>query len=151
MSRENVEIVRRYFDSLVRELDRYWENPRSFAAAAAAGELDSDEREVFDRLHPDVRWTNVMGEIYEGKLACAGGVDHLLQASQEYAVRVDEVSDLGGDHVLVVVRSEMTGQSSGAPAAVSLFTVVTLREGLVFRTEEYLSREEALEAVGSAD
>ena len=61
------------------------------------------------------------------------------------------VSDLGGDHVLVVVRSEMTGQSSGAPAAVSLFTVVTLRGGLVFRTEEYLSREEALEAVGSAD
>ena len=151
MSRENVEIVRRYFDSLVRELDRYWENPRSFAAAAAAGELDPDEREVFDRLHPDVRWTNVMGEIYEGKLACAGGVDHLLQASQEYAVRVDEVSDLGGDHVLVVVHSEMTGQSSGAPAAVSLFTVVTLRGGLVFRTEEYLSREEALEAVGSAD
>jgi ketosteroid isomerase-like protein len=85
VSQENVEIVRRHFGALVRELDRYWENPRSFAAAAAAGELDPDERKVFDRLHPDVRWTNVMGEIYEGKLACAGGVDHLLPASQAYA------------------------------------------------------------------
>ena len=91
---------------------------------------------------------NVMGEIYEGKLACAGGVDHLLQASREYTVRVEEVTDLGGDHVLVLVRSEMKGQSSGAPAAVSLFAVVTLREGLVFRTEEHLSRAEALKAVG---
>jgi hypothetical protein len=66
-------------------------------------------------------------------------------------VRVEEVTDLGGDHVLVVVRSEMRGQSSGASAAVSLFTVVTLREGLVFRSEEYLGREEALKAVGLAE
>jgi ketosteroid isomerase-like protein len=148
MSQENVEIVRRHFAALVREVDRYRENPRSFAVAAAEGELDSDEREVFDRLHPDIRWINVLGEVREGKLACATGVDELLQASQAYAVRLDEVIDLGDDHLLVVVRSEMRGQRSGAPAAVSLFTVVTLREGLVFRSEEFLSRAEALGAVG---
>jgi ketosteroid isomerase-like protein len=151
MSQENVEIVTGHFGALVREVDRYWGDPRSFAAAAATGQRDPDAREVLDGLHPDVRWTNVLGEIYEGKLACARGVDQLLQASQEYVVRVDEVTDLGGDRVLVVVRSEMRGKSSGAPAAVSLFAVVTLRDGLVFRSDEYLSREAALEAVGLAE
>ena len=148
MSRENVEIVRRQFGALVREVDRYWERPRSFAAAAAAGDLDPDGREVYDGLHPDVRWTNVMGEIHEGKLACTAGVDRLLQAAQEYVVRVDDVTDLGDDRVLVVIRSEMKGKSSGAPATVSLFTVVTLRDGLIFRSDEYLSRKAALKAVG---
>ena len=148
MSQENVEIVTRHFGALIRELDRYWENPRSFAAAAANGELDPDQHEVYDRLHPEVRWTQLGGEIYEGRIAVARGVDDLFQASREYAVRVDEVTDLGGDQVLVVVRSEMRGKSSGAPATVLLFTVVVLREGLLLRFDEYLSREPALKAVG---
>jgi hypothetical protein len=66
----------------VRVLTTYWSNPRSFSAATESGELDPDEREVLDCLHPDVRWRNVIGEIREGKLGCARGLDELLRASQ---------------------------------------------------------------------
>jgi hypothetical protein len=75
--------------------------------------VDPESRAIFNRLHPDIHWTNVIGEIREGKLACARGVDDLLQASQEYSL-VDEVTDLGDDRVLLVLRSSMRGQSSGA-------------------------------------
>lgn len=63
MSHENVELVARHFGAIIRELDTYWDEPRSFAAALQAGHLDRDGREVIHRLHPDVRWTNVVGEI----------------------------------------------------------------------------------------
>jgi ketosteroid isomerase-like protein len=148
MSQENVEIATRHFGTIVRVLTTYWKNPRSVSAAAESGQLDPDRRDVFDRLHPDVRWTNVIGEVYEGKLGCATGVDELLRASQDYAVRLDEVTDLDHDHVLVVVRSEGKGQSSGAAGAVTLFTLVTMRNGLIAQVDEYLSRAEALKAVG---
>jgi len=150
MSRENVEIARRHFSQIVGEVARFWEEPRSFADAAAAGDLAGDAAEVFARLHPDVRWTNLAGEIYVGPLACAKGVDALLQAAQAYEMRLDEVTDLGGERVLVVIDSKMKGQSSGAAGDVSLFAVVTLRAGLMFRAEEYLTRDEALTAAASA-
>jgi SnoaL-like domain len=143
-----VEIVTRHFRTIVRVLTIYWSNPRSFSAATESGELDPEEREVLDCLHPDARWRNVIGEIREGKLGCARGLDELLRASRDYAVRLEEVGDLADDQVLVVLRSSMTGQSSGLPGEISLFTLVALREGLIAEIAEYLSREEALNAAG---
>ena len=119
MSQENVDIVRLHFAALIRELDRYWESPRSFASDVESGELGPDGRAILDRLHPDVRWTNLIGEIHQGKLACARGIDSLLQAAQEYRVRLEEVTDLGNDRVLVVVESRMKGETSGATGAVA--------------------------------
>jgi ketosteroid isomerase-like protein len=148
VSLQNVEIVTRHFGMLAKVLTTYWQSPRSFSAAAESGRLDPDEREVFERLHPDMRWMNLIGEVYEGKLACAKGVDDLLRASQDYLIRVDEVTDLGDDQVLVVIRGAGRGQSSGAPTTVTLFAVVALRDGLISRLDEYLSRAEALEAAG---
>jgi ketosteroid isomerase-like protein len=148
MAQGDVEIATRHFGTIVRVLTTYWKHPRSFSAAVASGQLDRDEREVFDRLHPDVRWTNVIGEVYEGKVGCATGVDELLRASQDYVVRLEEVTDLGHDHVLVVLRSKGKGQSSGAAGAVTLFTLVTMRDGLIAQVDEYLSPAEALKAVG---
>ena len=148
MSQENLEIVARHFAAIVRVLNSYWKRPRSFAGAVEADELNADERTVLDGLHRDTHWTNVLGIVYEGKMECARGVDELLEAGRTYSVQVDEVAGLDRDRVLVVVRSAMQGESSGAPGAVSLFTVVTVRDGLIARSEEYLSREEALQAVG---
>jgi ketosteroid isomerase-like protein len=148
VSQENVEIATRHFGTILRVLATYWENPRSFAAAVESGQLDADERDVFDRLHPDVRWRNVIGEVYEGKRGCATGVDELLRASQDYVVRLDEVIDLGDDLVLVVLHSAGKGRSSGAAGRVTLFTLVRMRNGLIAQFDEYLSRAEALQAVG---
>jgi hypothetical protein len=142
-----VESAARHFGTIVKVLATYRKEPRSFSAAAESGQLDPDERDAFDRLHPDVRWTNVIGEVYEGKLGCATGVDELLRASQDYTVRLDEIADLGDDNVLIVLRSTGKGQSSGAPGAVTLFTLVRMRNGLIAQVDEYLSRAEALKAV----
>jgi len=43
-------------------------------------------------------------------------------------VRLEDVTDLADDHVLVVLRSALTGPSSGLLGAVLLFTLVTLRD-----------------------
>jgi ketosteroid isomerase-like protein len=148
VSQEDVEIVREHFAALIRELDRYWEQPRSFVADVETGELGPDGQAIFERLHPDIRWTNVFGEIHEGKLGCARGIDSLLQAAQEYRVRLEEVTDLDDHRVLVVVESRIKGEISGATGAARLFTVQTLRDGLLVQGDEFLSRAEALQAVG---
>src|SRR6478736_6308556 len=96
MSQKNVDIATRHFEAIVSELAEYdWNSPRSVVAAMEAGELEPRQRELLDRLHPEMRWTTVWGTVYEGRPAVARGVDELLEASRTYSVRLDEVSDLG--------------------------------------------------------
>jgi hypothetical protein len=42
----------------------------------------------------------------------------------------------------------MKGKSSWVAASVSIFSVLTLREGLIAETDGHLTRSEALKAVG---
>ena len=55
MSQENVEIVEQHFAALIRELDRYSENPRSVAADVESGELGPDRRAILDIAALDER------------------------------------------------------------------------------------------------
>jgi ketosteroid isomerase-like protein len=151
MSQQNVEIVTRYFGAATRRVATYWENPRPIADALEANDLDADSREVLDQMHPDMRWKNALGIVFEGKAECARGVDELLEASQTYVVTVDEVIDLGKDHVLAVLGVGMKGKGSGAEATASIFSVLRLRDALIAQADEYLSRAEALKAVGLAE
>jgi len=73
MSQANVEIVR-YFDAIIRRVDTHRENPCSFVGALGADDLDTDARRGLDQLHPEVRWRNVLGLVFEGKLDCAAGL-----------------------------------------------------------------------------
>jgi ketosteroid isomerase-like protein len=151
MSQGDADVVRRYLDAMVRRLAGYWEEPRSIVEALEADQLDPDLREVFDRMHPDVRFTNPMGDVFNGRRAIAAGADALLEASRHYSIRVGEIADLGNDTVLAVIGAEMRGKSSGAPASMSIFAVHKLREGLIVEVGEYLSRADALKAVGPAE
>ncbi len=148
MSQENVEIVRRYFDAVKRALDAHWDNPRSAAAAMSADDLNPAQREVVGFTHVDVEWRNAFGLIFKGQLDFANGVDQLLEATNDFWIEVQEVTDLGGDRVLAVVQSAMKGKDSEIEVSQTVFSLMTLREGLIVRAEEYLHREEALEAVG---
>jgi hypothetical protein len=148
MSQDNVEIVTRYYELASKRVDAYWVNPRPVADAMQAGELDPEAHEMLGYMHADMRWTNALGIVFEGKLDCARGVDQLFEASQSYRIIVDEVSDLGGGRVLAAMRVSMKGKSSGAAASEALFSVLTLREQLIVRAEEYPSRAEALKAAG---
>jgi ketosteroid isomerase-like protein len=151
MSQENVEIVNRYFGAAMRRLATYWDAPRSIVAAMEANELDPESLGMLAQMHEGIRWTNAMRDVYQGKAACARGIDELLQASQAYSMTVEEVTDLGGDHVLAVLGVAMKGKTSGVEAGESLFSLVTLREGLIVEMDEYLNRSEALKAVGLAE
>jgi ketosteroid isomerase-like protein len=146
---DNVEIVRRYFDAVKRSLDAHWDNPRSVAAAMSTDDLTPAQREVLGFTHVDVEWRNAFGLIFKGQLDFAKGVDQLLEATNDFwIVEVQEVTDLGSDHVLAVVQSAMTGKDSEIEVSQTVFSLMTLREGLIVRAAEYLHREEALEAVG---
>src|SRR5690348_6031598 len=95
MSQANVEIVRRYFDAIIRMVDTHAENPCSFVGALEAEDRDADARRVLDQLHPEVRWRNLLGVVFEGKLDCARAVDELMGASRYYSVTLDTWSSLG--------------------------------------------------------
>jgi ketosteroid isomerase-like protein len=147
VSDENVEVARAYFTAITRNLDRHWHEPRSYAADFEKGEPDDASRQVFDLMHPDIRWKNALGDVFEGKLACARNADDLLEISQAYSATLGEVTDLGGDHVLVATHVRMMGRSSGAPGVVSIFSLLTVRDGLVVESVEYVNRADALDAV----
>jgi ketosteroid isomerase-like protein len=145
---ENVRVVVGYFDAVARNLKLYSDEPGSYARELENDESDPASREVLDRLHPDVRWRNVLGETCRGKLAFARGADELLQAAQRFEMVVDEITDLANDRVLVELRSEATGRSSGVAGTLPFFAVFALRDGLIIELDEYLNRSEALKAVG---
>ena len=155
MSAENVRVVVGYFDAVARANKLYWDEPRSYGdePRSYARELENDEsdpasREVLDRLHPDIRGRNVLGETYRGKLAFARGADELLRVAQRFEMVADEITDLGNDRLLVDLRCEFTGHSSGVAGTTPFFAVFALRDGLIIELDEYLNRSEALKAVG---
>jgi ketosteroid isomerase-like protein len=79
-------------------------------------------------------------------MAC--GFDQLVDAAQTYRVEVKEVTPLGSDQVLAVVEAAMKGTASGIDVRSTIFVAVTVRNGLITRMDEFIEREEALEAVG---
>jgi ketosteroid isomerase-like protein len=148
VSEENVRVVVGYFDAVARNLKLYRDEPRSYARQLENAEFDPASREILDRLHPDVRWRNLLGETRRGKLAFARGADEFLRSTQRYEMVVDEITDLANDRVLVELRGEGTGHRSGVAGTMPFFAVFALRDGLIIELDEYLNRSEALKAVG---
>jgi ketosteroid isomerase-like protein len=148
MSQENVEIVRRSFEALERSVEAHWKNPRSVVDAMNAGDLPSELGELFRHLDPDVEWnTAFAGMSFRGHLGCATGWDWLFEVADDYRVTLLEVTDLGSDQVLAAVDRALKGKGSEIQVSAPMFSVVTLRGGLIARMDEYSSRAEALEAV----
>ena len=141
-------VVVGYFDAVARGNKLYWDEPRSYTRELENYESDPASREVLDRLHPDIRWRNVLGETRRGKLAFARGADELLRVAQRFEMVADEITDLGNDRLLVDLRCEFTGHSSGVAGTTPFFAVLALRDGLIIEIDEYLNRSEALKAVG---
>jgi ketosteroid isomerase-like protein len=149
MSQENVEVVRRFFEAIAQAFDTYWRNPRSLEAAMRAGDLPPEVGEGIRYLDPDVEWHTVFaGVSFRGHLDCARGWDWLLEAAESYSVSLREVADLGGDQVLAVVDRAFKAKSSEIELNAPVFSVVTMREGLIIRMDEFSEHGEALEAVG---
>ena len=129
MSRENVEIVRRIFESVGGGEIRY---PAEF-------------------LDPDVEWVNppyaVEPGIRRGRPAFEQAAASISGAFDKFSFEVDEVTDAGDERVLVLTTFVVQGRErDGTTPAPGLHLHASQRQGHPLRMVH--SHAEALEAVG---
>ena len=136
MSQENVEIVRRVYDAAARR-----------DAATVLALYDPD-------IELDACQLGVAG-IAGGNEAVYRGHDGLRrffrgwhEAWTNVAYDFEELIDAGDEHVIAVVTRHARGRASGVEVERPFALVWTLRGGKVARVVWFLSRGEALEAVG---
>ena len=129
MPLENVEIVRRLFETLSR---------RDAGAVAAL-------------LHPDIEWhvTDIFVEtpVHRGREAVVTFLGEFADAWEGIRIELDDVRE---DGQAVIASGRLVGQASasGIDVDASRAWVVELRDGLVWRWRSFTSLPEALEAVG---
>ena len=125
MSQANVEIVRRFYESIRR----------------------GDNEAALARLAPDVVYT----VIQEGRVHGPDGVRAMWERWEsdwdEIGLIVEELID-AGDQVLATVHESGRGRGSGVEVDSRFFNVFTLREGEVIRKVEFAERSDALQAAG---
>ena len=152
MSQENVEIVRRYFEAVERVFAAYGQGSLSFADSLRAGEVPPEIADAMRDWHPNIEWKSALiGITARGYEGMARGADQLLDAAQDYRVNAPEVTDLSDSQVLAVLRLAMKGKASDIDVNATIFSIVTVEDGLIVRMDEYLERAEALEAVGLSE
>ena len=134
MSQENVELVRRGYESA---FDR--------------GEFDLP----LDEWHEECEFVPAMAgaveaKVYRGHAGLREYFDELFQSFSEVHVDSREFRDLG-DRVLVLYRLRVRGHDSGVVLDQPGAAIYELREGKIVRGQSYLSHAEALEAVGLSE
>ena len=133
MSRENVEIVRRYL------------------AAYDSGGLDV----VAEFWHPDIEWRAVEG--YIDDVGVIRGPDGMRQYYEQWEETFDairtEIEELieADDQLVAIVRSVGRMKDSDAEIDIRYAVVISVRDGKIARGREYSTRQEALEAVGLSE
>ena len=125
MSRENVELVRRFNDRLNQgDLDG------AFALCDPAVEFDWSRR-LLDPM------------ISQGRDAARAFLDETLDLFEQVQVESAELIDLGDD-VLDVTAGHFRGRSSGADVVARAAIIWTVRSGKIVRFRFYQSKEDAL-------
>jgi ketosteroid isomerase-like protein len=133
MSQENVKIVRR--------------------------QLEDWQRDDFDafvsKAHPDIEWHAVLQRLVEGPESVYRGREGIRRLWHTYRteldgfeVEADEIRDVGDDRVVLLGRIRWRGAASGLETKSPFAMVITIRDGKMFRSLDYLSQEEALKVVG---
>jgi ketosteroid isomerase-like protein len=157
------------FPALVRVLLSAWSRlpPRSRLRRAFLGRFlrqgyEAGNRRDFDLLllglDPEIEFhfdaSRVGGFIppdlpgvhrgHEGYLRVWKAAD---EAIDDFKVEPEEVIDFA-DRLFVAIRQTGHGTSSGIPVDQSIFQVFTLQRGLVIRLQDFIDRDEALQAAG---
>ena len=131
MSQANVEIVRRSADAWQRDDFEVW----------------------LSLIDPDVAWHIGIDRPFGSNVLHGHEGMHELWSfwRTEFDglwIAPDEIRDLGGERVLHLAHAGFRGRASGLAMESELAQVMTLRDGKIVRSEDYLSHEEALKAVG---
>ena len=126
MSKENVEVVKRWVDAFNRR------------------DLDA----LKDTVLPDFAMANTIdGNRFEGREGMAAYFVDVDSAWEELRLIYDEYRDLG-DRVLTLGRIEGRGRGSGAVVETPQGAVGEFRDGKLSSARSYLDHAEALKAVG---
>jgi ketosteroid isomerase-like protein len=134
MSQENVEVVRRMLQ------------------AFADGGLDA-MAEFWD---PDIDWRAAEGAVDDvgemhGPVALRRYVQDWIDTFDDFSVVVEQLRDVGDNRVLGVQRLTGRAKLSGTQTDLRYALVSTISDGKVVRAREYMSLDQALEAVGLSE
>ncbi len=119
MSRENVEIVRRF--------------------------LSAGVDEALPDADPGIVWNPIEELPSQGHDAVRASLAHWKAEWDDYRLMAEEFVDMG-DRVVVTVRLGGRGRGSGVEIAARFYDVYTLRDGKIVRMDQFTERSEALEA-----
>jgi hypothetical protein len=138
MSRENVEVVRRWLASeAMASADRGPEALRSAIAEFCDPDIDYYPAGKFSDVDP----CHGSGEFSEF-------IVRWLDAWSHVEWQVEELLEVGDDRVLGCTRLRAEGRGSGMKIAGDLYVSVWLRHGRMFRIEDHLTLSGALHALG---
>jgi ketosteroid isomerase-like protein len=134
MSQENVEIVRRTVEAILR----------------------GDWEQAAQLIDPVAEGHGTVGGLSEGEVL--RGVTQFRQSFEqedaeawdERRLQAEEFID-AGDRVVVLVREFRRGRGSGIELETDTAAVFEVRDGRVVRIQGYMDRAEALEAAGLSD
>jgi ketosteroid isomerase-like protein len=132
MSQENVEVVRRSIEAYERE------------------GLDGSLR-YYD---PEIEWTSTEAYIERATYRGHAGVRRYLGTPEEEFddLRIEPVVLIdAGKNVISSVRISGRGKASGAPVALTLISLGSVRDGLIYRVRNYPDMATALEAAGLSE
>jgi ketosteroid isomerase-like protein len=132
MSRENVEIVRRYVEAF-----------NQGGPEAVRDLCDPDVEYCEDPKFPEAR-------VYRGVDAVMRQFHEFGAAFEDYRFELEDLL-LAGEKVVVIVQEHAVGQASGAKIDRRTGWIGTLRAGKILRLEIFLEPEDALEAAGLRD
>jgi ketosteroid isomerase-like protein len=120
-------------------------NRRDFELALAAQDAEvviSYAADPAGRIPPDL-----VGE-FRGHDGFRRAWRAWLDSFKDLRLEPEEVTDLGGDRLLVAMRAVGRGTGSGVPAEQRGFTLYTFRAGKVVRHQFFVDRDQAEEAAG---
>jgi ketosteroid isomerase-like protein len=131
MSSENVEVVQAVFDA--------W--------------MAGDFAAMFKHFHPDVEWagpaTLSHGGTAHGLPGARRAMSTWVGTWDDYRFELTELVDCGST-VFAAGRQTGRGRGSGVEVSEEIFSVWTLRDGLVVRQQTFRDRAQASEAAGVA-
>jgi ketosteroid isomerase-like protein len=107
-------------------------------------ELELTESPLGGFVPPDLPRVN------RGHEAYLRAWEAMIEAMEDFKIELDEVIDFG-DRLFTPGRFMGHGSASGAPVTQPIFQVFTLRGGLVVRQEDFVDRNQALEAAGLSE
>jgi ketosteroid isomerase-like protein len=132
MSRENVDVVRRWIDLF---------NRRDTEGLVSLTEPGFEMKSLLVAIESDVRGYAEFPHAY---------FEQIDEAYDQFQSRPEDFID-AGVAVLVVTDIEWRGRRSGASGHTPIVAAFWLRDGKVYREETFTERAEALEAVGLSE